>query len=427
MDSGKSTLLKIVAGLDSADRGEVSRHSSANLAMLSQEADFSDTRTLLDEAQAGLAPLYALQRESAELADAIGKEEDGQQSDRLHRRYDAVQAECSGSRPIPSITKWTRCCSAWVFHETIMKSPSRSSAAGSATGRCSRRFCCALPRSCCSMSRQTISTLPPPNGWNAGWRSLATPLDCQPRPLSARSSGESNPRARSRPLDRVRGELLGLPDAGAERQKTLDRTYERQQEYIARTEEFIRRNKYGQSHGQAADREKKLARLEQIERPRMDDEPAMEFAAAECPGDWVIEATGISKSYGRPLFTDFSLRIERGDSVAILGPNGCGKTTLLRTLLGETPADGGTVRLGTGVKIGYFDQRLESVDPDKTAIEAIRPSDRPELTPGAVQTAGPVWHPRRAGLATGRANERRRESKVAPAPGSAAMQRAGSR
>ena len=187
-------------------------------------------------------------------------------------------------------------------------------------------------------------------------------------------------------LTDYRGNFSSYWKQRQERSELLQKTYERQQEYIARTEDYIRRNKMGQKSGQAKDREKKLARVEEVERPPEIAELAMNFPSAGRPGDWVLDATEISKKLGRPLFSDFSLRVERGDSLGIFGPNGCGKTTLLRVLLGELPADTGVARIGTGVKLGYFDQRLTSVDPDRDAIEAIRPPDRPDLTPGALRS-----------------------------------------
>jgi ATP-binding cassette subfamily F protein 3 len=201
-------------------------------------------------------------------------------------------------------------------------------------------------------------------------------------------------------LDRVTTRILELFDGSLsdyrgnfseywqqreERRKVAERTYEKQQEFIARTEDFIRRNKSGQKHAQATDREKKLARLEQVDLVRDISGPAMNFGAATRTGDWVIDAVDVAKGFGSPLFTDFNLRIERGDALGILGPNGSGKTTLLRVLIGELSPDAGKVRLGTGVKIGYFDQQLLSVDPELDALSAIRPTDDPNITPGQLR------------------------------------------
>lgn len=91
--AGKTTLMKILAGFDDPDQGECVLHPSARIAVLEQEAAFSDERTLLDEAKVGLAPLYALQHEAEEVAHQIATETDQAAHDKLQKRYDFVQHE----------------------------------------------------------------------------------------------------------------------------------------------------------------------------------------------------------------------------------------------------------------------------------------------------------------------------------------------
>src|SRR5580693_886416 len=91
--AGKTTLMRILAGMDHPDRGEVTQHRSADVALLEQEADYSSERTVLDEAREGLAALYALQRESAELAGAIPPEPDPAQAPRRQSRFAPVRPE----------------------------------------------------------------------------------------------------------------------------------------------------------------------------------------------------------------------------------------------------------------------------------------------------------------------------------------------
>ncbi len=93
---------------------------------------------------------------------------------------------------------------------------------------------------------------------------------------------------------------------------------------------------------------------------------------AEKSGRLVIEAKKASFSYGdRPIVKDLSLTMMRGDKVGILGPNGCGKTTLLRLLLGESPAESGTIRHGTHVEVAYFDQLRARIDEEKSVQENV--------------------------------------------------------
>lgn len=83
-------------------------------------------------------------------------------------------------------------------------------------------------------------------------------------------------------------------------------------------------------------------------------------------------ASGLQKSFDeKKLFAGVELHIRRGDRAFLLGPNGCGKTTLLRVLLGKTPADGGRFTFGTNVQIGYFDQGLGGLHPEKTVLAEI--------------------------------------------------------
>jgi ATP-binding cassette subfamily F protein uup len=95
--------------------------------------------------------------------------------------------------------------------------------------------------------------------------------------------------------------------------------------------------------------------------------------AGERSGDLVAEFDGASKSFGRPLIEDLSMRIMRGDRIGLIGPNGAGKSTLIRLILGELEPDAGTVRLGTRLSVAYFDQLREQLDPGATLAEAISP------------------------------------------------------
>jgi ATP-binding cassette subfamily F protein uup len=89
-------------------------------------------------------------------------------------------------------------------------------------------------------------------------------------------------------------------------------------------------------------------------------------------GALVIEAAGIGKSYdGRPIVSDFSIRIQRGDRIGIAGPNGSGKTTLINMLTGVLPPDKGSVRLGSTLAVATLDQHRDSLDPNVTVTEAL--------------------------------------------------------
>jgi ATP-binding cassette subfamily F protein 3 len=179
-----------------------------------------------------------------------------------------------------------------------------------------------------------------------------------------------------------------------ERESRLD-AYRRQQEQVRRTEEDIRRvkqraarfdttstNDYHRRIGKKVARlakvrerrlERKLDSEERIEKPKQSWQLKAELTTAERAGDLVLETRGVSLALGgRTLFSDLSLTLRNGERVVITGPNGGGKTSLLRLLLGEIAPDSGSVRLGAGVRWGYLSQQQESVDPRRTPLEEIR-------------------------------------------------------
>ncbi len=113
-------------------------------------------------------------------------------------------------------------------------------------------------------------------------------------------------------------------------------------------------------------RAERAARREQIGNARLQVE------RAEQSGKLVFEARGITKSFtGTPIIDGFSARVIRGDRIGLIGPNGAGKTTLLRMLLRELEPDQGEVRAGTNVRIAYYDQQREQLDPERTVFDTV--------------------------------------------------------
>src|SRR5437016_1765280 len=159
----------------------------------------------------------------------------------------------------------------------------------------------------------------------------------------------------------------------AERMEKMAVDYERQQELIDRTQDFIRRNIAGQKTKQAKSRRKMLARLDEVERPETDETLAnFRLEAGPRSGAVALTADRVTAGYeSTPIVSDFSMVIRRGERYAIMGPNGSGKSTLLKTFAGRLQPLGGVLSYGHNVQVGYYDQTLGDLNPKGRVIDEI--------------------------------------------------------
>jgi ATP-binding cassette subfamily F protein 3 len=155
-----------------------------------------------------------------------------------------------------------------------------------------------------------------------------------------------------------------------ERQLTQARVHEKQLDRIRQEKQFIARYKTGQRAKQARGRESRLERFkrdELVDRPIELQTMRLQLPKAARSGEQVLVAEGISKRYDDlTLFADLDLTIYRGDRIGIIGPNGIGKTTLMRTLIGDLEPDTGSTRQGSRLSVGYYRQLHEHVDTSLT-------------------------------------------------------------
>jgi ATP-binding cassette subfamily F protein 3 len=372
--SGKTTLLKILAELEEADGGQFEVHDSARIGFLEQQPRFAPGQTVWREATDALAELTDMVRQAEQLAAQIADCDDHQQRQRLGDRYDRLHQQLQQRDGYHLDHKIERILEGLGLGRETFAQPVEQLSGGQQNRLLMAKLL---------LSEPDVMLLDEPSNHldiqATQW--LEDFLRVSPSALIVVSHDRFFlDRVTQRTLELFRGTIdsfsgnfSAYTQQKAERLQVQRRTYEKQQTEVAKIRDFIRRHHYGQKHAQAEDRRKKLERIELVEQPREIEAPPMRFPSAARCGDVALRVERLAKSYDRSLFTDLTFDMLRGEKWGILGPNGCGKTTLLLCLMGRVSPDAGRAVLASGASIGYFDQHLSDLDEQAPVLEVIRP------------------------------------------------------
>ncbi|WP_425538430.1 ABC-F family ATP-binding cassette domain-containing protein [Microaceticoccus formicicus] len=172
-------------------------------------------------------------------------------------------------------------------------------------------------------------------------------------------------------LNRYVGDYDDFLRLHEEKQRQLKAAYNRQQQEISQLKDFVARNKARvATRNMAMSRQKKLDKMDIIELPREKAKPEFRFLTKSAPGKLIFETKDLVIGYDSPLTKPLNLRMERGQRIAVIGENGLGKTTLIKTLLGLIPPISGNIENGQNIDFGYFEQE-DSSDGSRTAIDEL--------------------------------------------------------
>ena len=187
-------------------------------------------------------------------------------------------------------------------------------------------------------------------------------------------------------LNRYVGDYDNFLQVYEARKSQLEAAYNKQQQEIAELTDFVNRNKARvATRNMAMSRQKKLDKMEIIELAKEKPKPEFYFKEARTSGKLIFEAKELVIGYDEPLSKPLNLKMERGQKIALVGANGLGKTTLLRSILGEIKAISGTAELGDYLHIGYFEQEIKGAN-YSTCIEEVW-KDFPSFTQYEVRSA----------------------------------------
>ena len=381
--AGKTTLLNMLTGELPCDEGEFFVSQNMRIGYLKQRDNFSSEGTVLEEIEGIFSGLRELENEIAELSDKVAENPHDtgliNRLDELQHRFDREGGYTYKSEMIGILNSM-------AFDESFYNKKISSLSGGERTG---------LALAALLLEKPDILLLDEPtNHLDIGtlkW--LEQYLEAYRGTIMIVSHDRYF-------LDRTVNRIFEVEnhkvysyqgkysDYAAQkklRRETELRAYNNQQREIARQEEMIRRMKQrGTEHlaKRAASREKRLDMLERIEHPESEmGKMKINFKENFPSGGDVIMAENLEKSFGRgaehrELFHGVNLDIKRGERICILGPNGVGKTTLLRVLLGELTPDAGYLKIGHNVAFGYYDQGQLLLSDANTVLEELKESYR---------------------------------------------------
>ncbi|MDH5858055.1 ATP-binding cassette domain-containing protein [Lampropedia aestuarii] len=357
--AGKSSLLKIIAGIAHADDGAIHLQNGLRIAYVPQEPDLDPAQTIFDAVSAGLAEVIALR-------EAYFRHEDGVDLDALQTQIEAADG--------------------WNWEQRVEETLQRlhlnkDALVSTLSGGNKKRVALAQA----FVTKPDLLLLDEPTN-HLDLDSIAW-LEGLLKEFKGSIVVITHDRAfldqvATRVVELDRGQLRSYPGNYSQYRAQKEEQLAQEAVENAKADKLLAQEEVWIRKGVEARRTRsvsRIARLEVLRQQRAERRTAlgnvrMGLNSGDSSGKIVAELTNVSKGFGdKQLIRDLSTTVMRGDKIALLGPNGAGKSTLLKLILGELQPDSGTVRQGTNLRIAYFDQMREAINPEATLEDFISP------------------------------------------------------
>lgn len=369
--AGKTTLLKIMTGRQEASQGEFTVNKGIELGYIAQEHDFDEEKSIWEEMLTVFQPLIDQGQQLEKLQYAIA---DHPEDEELLRRLDQAQYNFEQAGGYTYQAEIKSMLNGFNFPEGTWNKQIASLSGGEKTRLSFVKLL---------LKKPPLLLLDEPTNYldldTLDW--LEAFLKNYPGAILTVSHDQYFlDHLATQIFELQHGELTVFKGNYSQylaqrelRDQQQEAAYEKQQEEIKREEEFIQKNIVRASTTkQAQSRRKALEKMELVDPPKHKSKVRIKFDSARPSGKEVLILKDLAVGYpDKTMLKDISFQINKGDRVAIIGQNGIGKSTLLKTVMKQLPVKSGSIKYGASLDIGYYDQELQGLDYSKTVIDTI--------------------------------------------------------
>ena len=372
--AGKSTLLKIIADVETPSSGEISKTKNLTMSYLAQEADFSSERTIYAE-MLSVFDLQISQEKQLRQMEAQMGELTGADLASLMSRYDSLTETFRQNKGFTYESDIKNVLNGFKFDETFWTHSVSSLSGGQKTRLALAKILLENPAFLIldePTNHLDIETLLWLENYLKNYRG-AILIVSHDRDFLDKVTTETLELSRGK-LEKYIGNYSKYIELKAEKLATQAKQYDKQQKEIASLEDFVNRNlARASTTKRAQSRRKKLEKMERLDQPLANEKSAhFTFSPALESGNVVFTVENGAVGYDKEILSSpINLDERKYDSIAIVGPNGIGKSTLIKSIVGKIPLIDGTVKLGANVAMGYYDQEQRDLTPSNSVLEEL--------------------------------------------------------